>query len=381
MVTQGALFKINRETGKSLEKLSTGLRINRASDDAAGLGVSENLRTQVRGISQAMKNTQDTISMLNIAEGALNEMSDIMQRMRELVIQAKNDTYTQTERNYMGDEFEALANELDRLAESTNYNGMRLFYYQGRPESGSSDPKVEDDADAIWDAGDEGNAVFGANDNGGATHFNMLVGQNYTTDDVNAFNGGAQFNSYDRTSENMITLQFGQMDLTGLFSKNANFALGAADGWYVLTSNDNANLFEHNGGPIHNPNFGNPAVIGENEALHNKLNTILQLIDGENLTDLAMVRPWANGTNVTGIERINRMRAYIGAMTNRLEHNMNNLIEAEATQQSAESQIRDADFAQETATFTKNNILTQSATSMLAQANMVPNAVLQLIRG
>jgi flagellin len=131
MVTQGSLFKTNRAMGKSLEKLSTGLRINSAADDAAGLGVSENLRTQVRGMGQAMRNTQDAIALLNVADGALNEQAAILQRMRELVIQAKNDTYTQTERNYMGTEFEALYNELDRIAKTTNYNGMRIFAWYG----------------------------------------------------------------------------------------------------------------------------------------------------------------------------------------------------------------------------------------------------------
>ena len=127
MITQGALFQVGRNLSKNLEKLSTGLRVNRASDDAAGLGVSENLRTQVRGTAQAKKNALDGIAAITIAEGAANEVSAILQRMRELAIQSSNDTLTSTERTYTNQEFGHLWNEIDRIAAVTNYNGMDLL--------------------------------------------------------------------------------------------------------------------------------------------------------------------------------------------------------------------------------------------------------------
>src|SRR5690606_3909302 len=123
IITQGALFRVNRDLSKSLEKMSTGLRINRASDDAAGLGVSENLRTQVNGTAQAMRNAQDGIAAISIAEGAANEISEILQRMRELAIQSANDTLTSVERGYTNAEYRQLITEIDRIAEVTNYNG------------------------------------------------------------------------------------------------------------------------------------------------------------------------------------------------------------------------------------------------------------------
>jgi flagellin len=112
---------------KSLEKLSTGLRINRSSDDAAGLAISENLRTQIRGVAQASRNAQDGTSMLQIAEGAANEISSILQRMRELAVQSANDTLTSTERAYTQQEFSALRGEIDRISNVTNYNNMELI--------------------------------------------------------------------------------------------------------------------------------------------------------------------------------------------------------------------------------------------------------------
>ena len=368
LTTQGALFRIHRESAKSLEKLSTGLRINRASDDAAGLGVSENLRTQVRGIGQAKNNTQDFSALLQIAEGALNEQSAIMQRMRELVIQAKNDTYTQTERNYMGDEFLALVNELDRIAEVTNYNGMRLFAIDGDTNSATGDPKKAQQATTIWD--NAADAVFGANDTGSATHFNMMVGQNYTADDIAAYNAGAQLNSFDKTAENLVTIQLGQMDSTGLFFRNAQTAGTFVA--YLTGVGGTTNAFDLVG-PIMSNRFG--------DSVQKKLQTLLELIDGEETTHPTVgALTTAIGTDFTGIERINRMRAYIGATVNRLDHITNNLIDAETNQQAAESVIRDVDFAHETANFTKTQILTQTATAMLAQANVRPMSVLQLLQ-
>jgi flagellin len=127
MVTQGSLYKADAALSKSLTRLSTGLRINSASDDAAGLAISENLRTQITGASQAQKNAQDGIAALNIAEGAANEISSVLQRMRELSVQAANDTLTSVERGYTNQEFTSLRSEIDRIAAVTNYNNMGLI--------------------------------------------------------------------------------------------------------------------------------------------------------------------------------------------------------------------------------------------------------------
>ena len=365
LTSQGALFRVQREMSKSLEKLSTGLRINRASDDAAGLGVSENLRTQVRGIGQALKNNQDVIALLNIAEGGLNEQAAILQRMRELVIQAKNDTYTQTERNYMGEEFDALLEELERIALVTNYNGMQLFADRTTLNTPSSTPHGAINDNVIWD--DPSDATLGVNDTGTSHHFNMFIGANYTEDDALAFNPGAQLNSYDKDAENLITIQFAQMDTTALFMKNSKLA----------TADDLLHEFGLGTGAFEMGTVLDPFTFSD---IQGKLSTILQIIDGKPVTGQPDLFGMLTGSNPTGLERVNKMRAYIGAMTNRLEHNTNNLLEAEASQQAAESLVRDVDFANETANFTKTQILTQTATSMLAQANVNPIQILRLIR-
>jgi len=133
MVTQHSLYQNNNEMTKSLEKLSTGLRINRAQDDAAGLAMSEQMRGQIKGLGKAKQNSQDGQAALQIAEGALGEITNMMQRQKELAVQAANDTLTSTERMYLNDEFQALTKEIDRIAKTTDYNGKNVLLFDMDP--------------------------------------------------------------------------------------------------------------------------------------------------------------------------------------------------------------------------------------------------------
>jgi len=275
MTTQGSLFKTNRSLNKNLEKLSTGLRINRASDDAAGLAISENLRSQVSGAKQARRNAQDGISVLNIAEGAANEVSSILQRMRELAVQSSSETLTDNERKYTDQEFKQLNSEIDRIASVTNYNGMKL---------------VSDASTNRFGGGSTGSALWvDANDSAGTDSITVTIATLSTA----SANGGL-----------------------AIASSSISSATGAQA---AITTLD------------------------------------------------------------TAIGKVNTMRADVGSFVNRLEHSVNNLLVSETNQQAAESQIRDVDFASETSHFTKNQILSQSATSMLAQANAKSQSVLGLL--
>jgi len=274
MVTQGALYQTNRETTKSIERLSTGLRVNRASDDAAGLGVSENLRTQIRGAAQAQKNAQDGIAALQIAEGAANEISSVLQRMRELAIQSANDTLTSTERAYSQAEFSNLQSEVDRIAKVTNYNGQELV-------SSST-------------------SRFGFSNAAGAGSVLWIDANNTVGTDS-------------------ITIAIGTLTTNALAGINVSNVSAQTSAVNSISAIDNA------------------------------------------------------------INSVNTMRANVGAYVNRLEHAVNNLIVSETNQAAAESLIRDVDFATETTQFTKNQILTQSATAMLSQSNMMPSSVLSLL--
>ena len=284
IVTQSALFRVNRDLSKSLEKMSTGLRINRASDDAAGLGVSENLRTQVRGTDQAIRNAQDGIAAVSIAEGAANEISEILQRMRELAIQSANDTLTSVERGYTNAEYRQLITEIDRIAEVTNYNGMKLISCTGA----------------------SANERFGIGGVGGSGSTLWI--------DANSSYG---VDSITVTIDTLTSAQLG----TG-------------------------------GNTIASTYLTSQSVAAE----------AISVLD-------------------VAIDSVNTMRSNMGAFINRVEHAINNLLVSNTNQQSAESTIRDVDFAQETTRFTRNQILTQSATAMLSQANMIPQSTLQLLGG
>ncbi len=270
MIGQNAIYGASNALNKTLEKLSTGLRVNRASDDAAGLAISEKLRTQVNGLAVSQRNAQDGIALLQIAEGAMNEVSSILHRMRELALQSANDTLTSSERSYTNQEYSALVSEIDRIVNTTTYNGMSLLNGGG----------------------------FGG------------VGQSASILHIGPDGGAA-----DEITITIDTMSTGSsaLDISGS-SLTANTAAISA-----VTS-----------------------------------------------LDLA-------------IDTVNNARADLGAYINRLEHTINNLMNQQTNTQAAEGYIRDADFALETANFTKNSILVQSATAMLAQANMVPQSVMTLL--
>jgi flagellin len=396
MITQGALYSVTHAMSQSLQKLSTGMRINTAADDAAGLGVSENLRTQVTGMSQALKNTQDAISVLNIADGALNEQAAILQRMRELVIQAKNDTYSSTERGYMGQEFSNLVSEIDRIAASTSFNGMQIFATPEMSGNFAGNSRLYNDTSAgaspetahkVQLAGNawtnSSDAVFGENDLASANHFNMMIGGNIGNDlDGDVYHVATE--SFEKSAQNMITIQFGQMDSNGLFSINPS----GRDGSNIFDGFDFKTRWNGYPGALEDTEDrriaigtgGDPATA----TVQDKLQLMLQIIDGDVSSISAnmqtMVFGNATSENQTGFKRINSMRAQVGAMTNRLEHAVNNLMNQITCTQSAESLIRDTDFASEMSKFTKNQILTQSATAMLAQANSSKETALKLIQ-
>jgi len=250
---------------KSLEKLSSGYRINRAGDDAAGLAISEKMRGQIRGLEQASRNAQDGISLIQTAEGALNETHSILQRMRELAVQASNGTNASADRSSIASELTQLTSEIERIATTTEFNTKKL-----------------------------------------------LDGSLSTTGNAVAFQIGAN-------SGNQLSLQISNMD---------RGALGVSTISVSTFTNAKAAITTIN----------------------------------------------------TAISTVSTQRASLGAVQNRLEHTVNNLDTAAENLQASESRIRDVDMAKEMMTYSKQNILNQAATSMLAQANQAPQGVLSLLR-
>ncbi|MGG0814094.1 flagellin [Paenibacillus alvei] len=258
----------NFSQAKSLEKLSSGYRINRAADDAAGLAISEKMRNQIRGLEQASKNALDGISLIQTAEGALNETHSMLQRMSELMVQGANEVLTTTDAKKIDAEVNQLRSQIDDIAKQTQFNTKKLL------NAAST-------------------VIFQVGANSGET----------------------------------ISLALKKADSTALsIDATAVTELSAAAG---------------------------------------KLNATA----ASNLTAIQ-----------TAIDTVSGIRSDLGAVQNRLEHTINNLGTTAENLQAAESRIRDVDMAKEMSEFTKNNILQQAATAMLAQANQQPQGVLQLLR-
>ncbi len=261
----------NAKLGQSLERLSSGLRINRGADDAAGLAISEALRADIRSLNQANRNANDGISLINTAEGALAEQSSIIVRMRELAAQAATGTVGSTERTTINREFSALRSEIDRISQVAEFNGQKLI--DGSLRSGATQSVV------------------------------IQVGIGSGANDRISLNTAVDLTAIDSTALAINTISVDAV----------SSALAALD------------------------------------RLDSALTTVTE------------------------------GRGKLGAVQNRLIHTINNLAVSSENLQAAESQIRDADYSSEISEFTRNQILVQAATAILAQANLVPQSVLQLL--
>jgi flagellin len=345
MVTQHSLYQNNTAMSKSLEKLSTGLRINRAQDDAAGLAMSEQMRTQIRGLGKAKQNSQDGQAALQIAEGGLQEITNLMQRQRELAIQAANDTLTSTERMYLNDEFQALTAEVARIALSTDYNGKNML------SNGTAPAKHEVTLTRDNSFGVLGTLTAASSTDGVtrqvAASYTLHVGANYSSNI-----GGIYSNQLAVTYHGIL---FERAD-----GKKGEYYNEFTIGKYANTSSWSS---------VGNVNFSTLSIKAagtitiNGEAVKVTEKHIYQAIDA------------LDGA----IKSISATRAKIGTFINRLDYTINNIANLEYNTQEAESRIRDTNFATETTNFTRNQIMVQSATSMLAQANALPQSVLGLL--
>ena len=270
---QRLLAANSERLAKSVERISSGVRINKASDDAAGLAVSEALRSDIRAMRQAMRNANDGISMINVTEGALNEQSSILIRLRELASQSSTGTVGSTERQTIQLEFNSLRNEVDRITQSTTFNGQGLI--DGALASGVTS----------------------------SNHVVLQIGINS--------NSNSQINLNKEMNLSAITS-------TALSIQNLS-----------LTSIDSA------------------------------------------LTALASLN--------TAISSVAQGRGKVGAVQNRLARTISNISISVENLQAAESQIRDADIAEEIALLTRNQIMVQASTAMVGQANLIPQSILQLL--
>ena len=442
---------------KSLEKLSSGLRINRAGDDAAGLAISEKMRGQIRGLDQAQRNAQDGISLIQTAEGALTETHSILQRMRELAVQASNDTNTVDDRAEIQKEIDQLTSEIDRIGETTEFNTKKLLNGGAglttsfsvkqvnsvdqnwiQVVSGTSETTADNTDIIITDATKASSAKYSTTVTGATAGTASIQINGYTISYTATTNTTENAESIakainavsDKIGVRAVAVAAG-LDIISndVGSASSLSVVGAAN--TILTSAVNSTTTgldaDINSAQIADTDYiarGNTIIVtaGKYKGLELQLNSAvmsnnaaendatfkitgngalaLQIGANENqemsvsIGDMRASALGVDNINVTtqisaktaittidaAIKTVSAERSKLGAIQNRLEHTINNLGTTSENLTASESRIRDVDMAKEMMEFTKNNILTQAAQAMLAQANQQPQGVLQLLR-
>jgi flagellin len=375
------LSATDTQMSKSLEKLSSGFRINRAADDAAGLAISEGLRSQVGGLKVAVRNAQDGISVVQTAEGALTEVHSILQRVRDLAVQAGNDSNNADSRANIATEANSLVSELDRIASSTNFNGTKLLdgsagelkFQVGADGDANSQIKVDlglANVKAVAQTLAGGNlsttgtsfavAAVGSLTESAYTFTSTTTGGVTTSITTGALDGGAD-NAFTSVEEFAAALRK-DANFSANFSvsveKNAN---GAGTGIVVAALDGGAVGTTAPGAGAAAGSAGTALTGGVKFDSAANAQASITLIDAQ-------------------IKTVSTARAGLGALQNRFEHTINNLNVSVENLSASESRIRDADMAQEMMQFTRNQILSQAGTAMLAQANQGSQGVLQLLR-
>lgn len=351
----------NDNMAKATEKLSSGYRINSAGDDAAGLAISEKMRAQIRGLNMASKNSEDAISLVQTAEGALTETQAILQRMRELAVQSASDTNEDTvDRVALQAEYAQLTSEIDDIAEDTKFNDMALL-------DGSFNTGVE---------------VTGGTVATTAGVASVAISQSTAASTYTFADDGADLTITD-TAGNSVTLVGGspaagastinveQFGITIQLGSSYDPASADLDGATIIVAAGAGAAAQIQTGA--NQGQTMDIAIADMSSGASGLN-----VAGSSVGNRANAQQAITTVN-SAINKVSAERAKLGAMQNRLDHKINNLDTSSENLSAAESRIRDVDMAAEMTQYTQTSILVQAATSMLAQANSAPQSVLKLL--
>ncbi|OBT00872.1 flagellin [Vibrio tasmaniensis] len=365
LVAQRNLSNANNMLNQSLERLASGSRINSAKDDAAGLQISNRLEAQMSGIDVAVRNANDGISIMQTAEGAMNETTNIMQRMRDLSLQASNGSNSQSERTAIQEEVTALNDELNRIAETTSFGGKKLL----NGSFGSSSFQI---------GGSSGEAV-------------QIGLKNMRTDDINmggfsyVANGKASDSWEVKSNQNNMTMSF-----TDRFGQPQEITINAKAGddieelaTYINGQTDlvSASVNDEGQLQIYMSGEDTAGTISFSGSLASELSMsagYYESVDDINVTDVGGAQRAVSILD-TAMKYVDSHRSEIGAMQNRFDHAINNLENVHENLATSNSRIKDTDYAKETTQMLKQQILQQVSTTILAQAKQAPNLALTLL--
>jgi flagellin len=382
---QRNLGNTQMQLNQSLQRLSSGFRISTAADDAAGLAISENLRSQIRGLNQAARNAQDGQSMIQTAEGAMNETHSMLQRMRELAVQASNDTLSTSDRSAINTEFGQLQAEINGIASRTTFNGKSLL-------TGSLSTTVSG-----------GSAAVGAqfNTTGGNAAIDAVDATSAKPGDTYTLSGSGTSLTLTRSSDSVAqtidvsagigasssgSVAFGQLGISFKISTDSGAKTGAGlvtdlAGKTVTTTAGSgaANLqVGANAADAISVSFSKVDTTSGSLNLDSLLAAFNSSLSGSNASQVSAAQALIGGVD-SAINTVSADRASLGAYQNRLDHTIANIQTTSENLTASESRIRDVNVAEETANMTRSQVLMQAGVSVLSQANQMPQLALKLL--
>jgi flagellin len=378
---QNALTFNNRNLSTAMQQLSTGSRINSSKDDAAGIAISDKMTAQIRGLNQAVRNANDGIGLLQTAEGAMVEITSMMQRMRELAIQSANDTNAQDDRNYLDLEFQQLKQEINRITKNTQWNGMNIldqtepasgkrngeFTFQVGANNGAAH-KITHTFDKLTfgDGGSGATAVATPSAVSGVQTTTVAFGDGFLEGDVITLTVNNKQFQYTVTADD-VGAGTSAGDVGGAVAASIEAAIGETFSGLKVDVSAADLTFEGADGEV----FDTFTKVS---------NGRLASIDALNIKNQSN-----SDLSISGIDKaltiVNEARAEIGAVINRLTYAADNLANVSMNTSESRSRILDTDYAKTSAELARTQIISQAATAMLAQANQQPQAVLQLLQG
>lgn len=416
LISQNAIVKNNRDLSSAMQQLSTGRRINAASDDAAGLAITSRMTAAIRGLDQSIRNANDGISMIQTAEGALVEIGNMLQRMREISVQAANDTYSSEDRNYLDLEFQQLKQEIGRIAENTEWNGVPVlahtspnngvFEFQVGAKAGQKITVTIPDftlnpVSPVTPSGSIDTSkpfdtmvfMFGSGDWRDAT-------VTFTADDE-SFTGVVSGFSAPYAGPTLDGAEFASYALTDLQAKSVfhnNYNVSVWQNILSVTassSNLDPKLLKYtidrgSGDPVEITydiawqdgttstgvtarDFGSSSGSGGSSSAN------IDVIDSSNILTKSAATQAIEDLD-DAISSVNEGRANLGAVINRLTYAIDNLANVSLNTSESRSRIQDTDYAKASSELARTQIIAQAATAMLAQANQQPQAVLKLLQ-
>lgn len=391
--SQRQMYKTATAQSKATEKLSSGLRINRAGDDAAGLAISEKMRGQISGLNQASRNAQDSISLIQTAEGALDEQHSMLQRMRELAVQADNDTNTEADRKQIQSEIDQLKQEITAITEKTEFNTKKLLNGDQNFKSASALAKAGSALIKKASISVKQASVAVKVASIGIKQASVAIKQaslkEITAKRDSKVNGSASYAALDASvAQKSVSIGIKQASIAvlqgSIDKKIGSIEIKQAS---VYAKQGSVDAILDRDAKVGTAKGGLTFQVGANAGQTISVGIKSMTASDLGVDTLNVLTPTtSNGiaSNISKIDNainlVSAQRSKLGAVQNRLEHTISNVDNASENLQASESRVRDTDMAKEMMNLTSKNILSQATQAMLAQANQKPNQVLQLLQ-